>query len=261
MTTRRYGWRPDKPDRRDHLRLIRRNVALPPYVDLTPQMPAVYDQGQLGSCTGNAISAAIAYARERQLHIGDFIPSRLFIYWNERDLEGTVDSDAGAEIRDGIKSVVKLGACSENDWPYDISQFTVKPSTHCYAAAQTDLVTKYARVDQTLDGLRQCLADGFPVVFGFTVYESFESEAVAQSGIMPMPGPDESVLGGHAVLMVGYDDDRQTFIVRNSWGPNWGRAGYFLMPYAYPTDGNLADDFWQIDAVTAPAAVALRAAA
>jgi C1A family cysteine protease len=249
----RYGWRPDKPDRRDR-RLVRRlNVALPPYVDLTPLMPPVYDQGELGSCTGNAIAGAIEYARKKQ-GLADFVPSRLFIYYNERDIEGTVSSDAGAEIRDGVKSVVSLGACGETDWPYDISQFTAKPSDQCYAAAKTDLVTRYARVDQTLDGLRDCLAAGFPVVFGFTVYESFESGAVASSGIVPMPGTDESVLGGHAVVMVGYDDDRQTFIVRNSWGPGWGRAGYFLMPYAYPTGGDLASDFWQIDAVTAASA-------
>ena len=247
--THRYGWRPDKPDRRDRYRLRRAGVALPPYVDLTAQMPAVYDQGSLGSCTGNAIAAAVEYTRRKQ-SLADFVPSRLFIYYNERDIEGTVSSDAGAEIRDGIKSVVSLGACAETEWPYDVSQFATKPSDQCYADAKKDLVTRYARVDQTLDGLRQCLADGFPVVFGFTVYESFESDAVAQSGVVPMPTAGEDMLGGHATLMVGYDDAHQQFIVRNSWGLSWGRGGYFLMPYAYPTDGDLASDFWQIDAVT-----------
>jgi len=248
MTIRRYGWRPDKPDRRDLRRLRRPHVALPPYVDLRPQMPAVYDQGELGSCTGNAIAAAIEYARIKQ-KLDDFVPSRLFIYYNERDIEGTIASDAGAEIRDGIRAVAHLGACSEATWPYDVDQFSVKPPEKAYSEAKTDLVTKYARVDQTLDGLRECLSAGFPIVFGFTVYQSFESEAVAQGGIMPMPAYGEGALGGHAVLMVGYDDDRQTFIVRNSWGSDWGRAGYFLMPYGYPTDGDLASDFWQIDAV------------
>jgi C1A family cysteine protease len=248
---RSYGWRPDLPDRRDYRRALAR-IELPPRVDLTPQMPAVYDQGELGSCTGNAIAAAIEYARKSQ-NLPDFVPSRLFIYYNERDIEGTVPDDAGAEIRDGIKTVAKFGACSETDWPYDITRFTLKPSDACYADAATDLVTRYARVDQTLDGLRDCLASGVPVVFGFTVYASFESGAVAQSGVMPMPAPDETVLGGHAVLAVGYDDDSQALIVRNSWGPSWGNGGYFLMPYAYATDGNLADDFWQIDVVGAAA--------
>jgi C1A family cysteine protease len=244
-----YGWRPDKPDRRDRRRIRRFGVALPAYVDLTPQMPPVYDQGNLGSCTGNAIAAAIEYARRRQ-GLADFVPSRLFIYYNERVIEGTTDSDAGAEIRDGIKSVVNLGACSETDWPYDIAKFATKPTDQCYVDARKDLVTRYARVDQTLDGLRECLTAGFPVVFGFTVYESFESELVAQSGVVPMPAPGESVLGGHAVLAVGYDDDHQMFIVRNSWGPAWGRGGYFVMPYAYVTDADLASDFWQIDAAS-----------
>lgn len=216
-------------------------------------MPPVYDQGMLGCCTGQAIAAAIEYARSRQ-KLPDFVPSRLFIYWNERNIEATVSTDAGAEIRDGIKSVVSLGACSEADWPYDISKFTQKPPDTCYTDAKTDLVQQYARVDQTLDGLRDCLAGSVPVVFGFTVYESFESQAVAASGVLSMPSPNESVLGGHAVLMVGYDEAKQMFIVRNSWGPSWGKAGYFWMPYAYATDDNLADDFWQIDAVTAPGA-------
>lgn len=246
-----YGWRPDKPDRRDHLRLRRPGVALPPFFDLTPQMPPVYDQGPLGSCTGNAIAAAFAFARAKQ-KLPDMMPSRLFIYFNERVIEGTVDSDAGAEIRDGIKSVTTLGACSETDWPYDTAKFAVKPPDACYASAKADLVTGYARVDQTLDGLRECLASGFPIVFGFTVYQSFEQGAVAMSGVMPMPQPSEKVLGGHAVVMAGYDDSAQAFIVRNSWGASWGRNGYFLMPYAYPTDEDLAADFWQIDAVSAP---------
>jgi C1A family cysteine protease len=247
----RYGWRRDLPDRRDYRRVRRFGVALPPYVDLTASMPPVYDQGDLGSCTSNAIAAAIEYARRKQ-SLPDFVPSRLFIYFNERDIEGTVSSDSGAEIRDGIKSVVSLGACSETEWPYDITQFAAKPSDQCYVDAKKDLVSSYASVDQTLDDIRDCIVAGYPIPFGFTVYESFESQTVAQSGVAPMPGPNESVLGGHAVVMVGYDDDHQMFIVRNSWGPGWGRAGYFLMPYAYATDENLASDFWQIDAVAAP---------
>lgn len=246
---RSYGWRPDLPDRRD-LRRALAGIALPPFVDLTAQMPAVYDQGELGSCTSNAIAAAIEYARRKE-KLSDFVPSRLFIYWNERNMEDTVTVDAGAEIRDGIKSVATLGACREDLWPYDVAQFATKPPDACYASAMGDLVNRYARVDQTLAGLRECLASGFPVVFGFTVYESFESDAMAQSGVMPMPAPTEKVLGGHAVLAVGYDDHRQMLIVRNSWGKDWGQAGYFLMPYAYALDDNLADDFWQIDAVTA----------
>ncbi|SRR5579885_1931746 len=248
----RYGWRPDLPDRRDHVRLCLRRgaIGLPDSIDLRAQMPPVYDQGALGSCTGNAIAAAIEYVRRRE-GLADFTPSRLFIYYNERAIEGTIGIDAGAEIRDGIKSVARLGACSEGDWPYDIAKFAQQPPAACYADARTDLVTRYARVPQTLDSVRDCLAAGLPVIFGFTVYESFESDAVAASGVLPLPGPHEKVLGGHAVLAVGYDDAKEMLTVRNSWGPSWGDAGYFRMPYAYAMDENLADDFWQIETVAA----------
>ena len=87
-------------------------------------------------------------------------------------------------------------------------------------------------------------------MFGFTVYESFESQEVAKTGVVPMPAPGEQVVGGHAVLAVGYDDSAQTFMVRNSWGTGWGQAGYFTMPYAYLTTRGLSSDFWTIRIVT-----------
>jgi len=104
----------------------------------------------------------------------------------------------------------------------------------------------YSRVSQTPSQMKGCLASGFPFVFGFTVYDSFESQDVAKTGVVPMPASGESVLGGHAVLAVGYDDGQQRFIVRNSWGTGWGMHGYFTMPYAYLTDRGLASDFWTI---------------
>jgi C1A family cysteine protease len=249
MTNTRYGWRPDKPDHRD-LRFLAPPIELPRVVDLRPAMPDVYDQGQLGSCTGNAIAAAIEYMRRQEkLADFDFVPSRLFIYYNERYIEGTIQSDAGAEIRDGIRSVRDWGACSETDWPYFENQFQQRPTDDCYSKARDDLVTVYARVGQTEQQLMACLAHGIPVVFGFTVYSSFESVGVAHTGMVPMPSHDEDSLGGHAVLMVGYDRDRRLFIVRNSWGPDWGDKGYFYMPFDYATNPNLADDFWKIDVI------------
>jgi C1A family cysteine protease len=107
----------------------------------------------------------------------------------------------------------------------------------------------YQRVVRSLPQLRGCLAEGFPFIFGFTVYESFESDAVASTGVAPMPGPGERVLGGHAVLAVGYDDADQRFLVRNSWGTKWGNGGYFTMPYAYLTERNLSSDFWTLRTV------------
>jgi C1A family cysteine protease len=215
-------------------------------VDLTPQCPPVYDQGQLGSCTANSIGAAVEFEQMKQKLAEIFVPARLFIYYNERVMEGTVDSDGGAQIRDGIKSVANQGVCPETEWPYNIAKFKTKPPKKCYVDALKHRVVLYQRATQTLNQLRGCLASGYPFVFGFTVYESFESPAVAKSGHAPMPMPSEKAIGGHAVMAAGYNDSKQWFIIRNSWGPGWGMKGYFTLPYAYVTDAQLADDFWTI---------------
>ncbi|MDR3559121.1 MAG: C1 family peptidase, partial [Candidatus Pacebacteria bacterium] len=202
----RYGWKPDTPDQRD-FKFIARKIKIPKSVDWRDGMPSVYNQGDLGSCTANAIAAAVDYERKKQ---GErFIsPSRLFIYYNERAMENTVQSDAGASIRDGIKSVKNQGDCPEKEWLYVISKFKIKPAAKCYADALKYEVVKYVRVNTQIAALKKALA-GRPVVFGFSVYESFESDAVAKTGIVPLPESSERVLGGHAVVAVGYDDSRQ----------------------------------------------------
>ncbi len=244
----RYGWIHDLPDHRDQLYSapVTALQSLPPQADLTPQCPPVYDQGQLGSCTANAIAAAVQFEQMKQKLADTFLPSRLFIYYNERVMEGTVASDSGAQIRDGIKSVAKQGVCPEPMWPYVIGKFKTKPGKNCYVEALKHRLVLYQRLTPTLNQLRGCVASGFPFVFGFTVYDSFESATVAQTGHAPMPAPNEAAIGGHAVMGVGYDDSKQWFIVRNSWSPNWGLKGYFTLPYAYVTDAHLADDFWTI---------------
>ena len=241
----RYGWIPDIPDQRDHLYAapVVAARALAVSADLRAQCPPVYDQGQLGSCTANAIAAAVQFDRMKQKLKSDFTPSRLFIYYNERVMEGTVATDSGAMIRDGIKSVGAQGDCPESEWPYDVAKFAKKPKAKCYKDAKKYKAVQYQRLVQTLMQTKGCLASGYPFVFGFTVYESFESEDVAKTGVVPMPAHTEKVLGGHAVTAVGYDDAQQRFIVRNSWGTGWGMKGYFTMPYAYLTDSKLADDF------------------
>lgn len=251
------GWRPDLPDHRDHMYAAPLQVmaSLPPKIDLRQQSPnTIYDQGQLGSCTGNAIAAAIEFDLLKQKK-QDFIPSRLFIYYNERVMEGTVDYDAGAYIRDGIKSVVKKGVCNETEWTYDDNnqpnaKFTQKPPSHCYQEALKTKAASYSRVSRILSQMKGCLASGYPFVFGFTVYDSFVSQEVAQTGIVPMPSSSENIVGGHAVLAVGYDNSQNRFIVRNSWGKEWGDNGHFYMPYTYLLDENLSDDFWTIRTVT-----------
>lgn len=245
----RYGWVPDLPDARDHLYSapIARIGPLPPSIDLRADCPAVYDQGQLGSCTANAIGAAIQFDRMKQALEPDWIPSRLFIYYNERVIERSVPYDRGAQIRDGIKSVATVGACDEALWPYDIAEFAKKPPQAAFDAAEETKAASYCRVARLLTQMKGCLASGYPFVFGFTVYDAFESDEVAKTGVLNMPDlSQEKVVGGHAVLAVGYDDSSQRFTVRNSWGPDWGQAGYFTMPYTYLIDENLSDDFWTI---------------
>lgn len=249
----RFGWQPDVPDHRDHLYAapVIYLTKLPAKADLRKHCPPVYDQGQLGSCTANAIGAAIQFERRKQKLKPDFVPSRLFIYYNERAMENSIASDAGAQIRDGIKSVAKLGDCPEKEWPYVITKFTDKPTATCYKDALKYQAVQYQRVPQILNQMKGCLASGYPFVFGFSVYASFESAQVAQTGIANMPASSEKLLGGHAVLAVGYDDATQRFIVRNSWSKGWGMQGYFTLPYAYLADANLSADLWTIRLVAA----------
>ena len=245
-----YGWNPDLPDGRDLLYAAPPEVvsALPSQVDLRPQCPPVYDQGQLGSCTANAIAAALEFD---QLKEGEqaSTPSRLFIYYNERAMEGTVGSDAGAQIRDGVKSVNQQGAPPETDWPYDITKFAEKPPQKAYDDAAQHESVLYQRLTPILGQLKGCLASGFPFVLGFVVYESFESQQVAQTGEASLPQAGEQQIGGHAVLAVGYDESQQRFLIRNSWGAGWGMGGYFTLPYPYLLQPTLSSDFWTIRSV------------
>ena len=244
----RYGWRRDLPDQRDRfyeapLHLLQ---ALPASVDLRAQCPPVYDQGNLGSCTANAIAGLIEFDERKAGMPNPWTPSRLFIYYNERDLEGTTTTDSGAAIRDGIKVAVSQGVCPESLWPYDITQFATKPTPACYAVAAHDRISAYLRIPQNLLTLKTRLADGFPFAFGFTVYSSMETPEVARTGIIPLPQPPAGVVGGHAICAVGYEDSQNMVIIRNSWGTGWGDAGYGYMPYAYINDAGLAADFWTL---------------
>lgn len=152
-------------------------------------------------------------------------------------------------MRDGIKALNKTGVCGENLWPYTIGKFRNKPTANCYTDAAKHKIVEYYRIN-TLQDMKSCLAGRFPFVMGISVYDSFESDLVAKTGIVPMPNKNEQLLGGHAVMACGYDDTTKRFLVRNSWGINWGMKGYMTMDYDYLTNRQLSDDFWTIRRAT-----------
>lgn len=250
FTIPKYHWVRDKPDSRDY---IYRSTAIriPSTVDLRVFATPVEDQGNLGSCTGCAVAEAIELINKKNNLVTEI--SRLFIYYYERVLMGTVNYDSGAYIRDGIKATNRWGAPLESLWPYNISKFRSAPSSMAVNDAAKRKVTLYERA-LDFDACINALASGYPVAIGFTVYSSFESgNWYLTTANMPYPNTrSESVLGGHAVLLVGYNNSTQRFIVKNSWGPNWGDNGYFYMPYDVIKNTNMSSDFWVIKGVNNP---------
>lgn len=245
-----YGWRRDLPDPRDFTYKLTQPVEIQS-VNLLDKYktPDAYNQYSLGSCTGNGVGF-VAHFHLLNTHNLDMMPSRLFIYYNERVIEGTVAYDNGAAIRDGIKTLNTQGVCSELTWPYNIKEFATKPSKKSYDEALKYIAVEYRRVNGTSKAdIVGCLLDGHPVVFGFTVFSGFESEQVAKTGVVNLPTPDESVEGGHCVVIVGYDKPTDRFIIRNSWGTSWGQKGYFTMPAAYVNNPQLAADFWIVSKI------------
>ena len=231
-----YGWKPSLPDPRDEV-WPTRTEAVPARYDPRADLPPVYDQGQLGSCTANAVAGAL------QIHWKvDWVPSRLFIYYFERKVEHNLGhGDTGAYGRDGFKIARKHGVPPEKAWPYDISHFEDKPPRATILLAHsTTLEERFKKVPLDRATMRSILARGLTIAFGFSVYESFESAQVARTGVVPMPDTSrEKLLGGHEVLAVGYTPD--AVIVRNSWGEGWGDGGYGYFPWALVA-GRLADD-------------------
>ncbi len=218
-------------------------IALPQEADLESQCPGVYDQEDLGSCTAQA-AAGLAQFTMKKTGRKWFVPSRLAIYYWTRELEGTVTEDAGASLQDTMKVLINRGTPHESIWWYNSKKFAVKPNKKVEADGLRHLVMQRIAVPQDIVHMQSCLAEGFPFIFGFTVYQSFLSNAVAKSGICPMPRVGEQIVGGHAVCVVGFSNQKQMVKVRNSWSKDWGQKGYFWMPYNYILDRNLCDDFW-----------------
>jgi C1A family cysteine protease len=245
----KYHWVRDKIDSRDHPYQLT-NKAQSNVVDLRQYCSPIEDQGNLGSCTGNAIAGAIELLHKRQNRTLDI--SRLFIYYYERLFIGTVNYDSGAYIRDGIKACYTYGAPTENLWPYNISKFRNAPSKEAILDAAKRKVTSYQRAAD-FNAVIDAITSGYPVTIGFSVYSSFDTNTVAKTGIMPYPNVSkEKLLGGHAVLLVGYNKDNQTFIARNSWGTSWGDKGYFYMPFQVIQNTSMSSDFWVIKSISNP---------
>ena len=268
-----FGWLPDLPDSRDYTKdspkiaplLAKTPSSVPSSVDLRPFCTPVFDQGNLGSCTANAAAGLLGYHNRRSF--GKDAPlSRLFIYKATRDLMQAV-GDSGAYIRTAMGSLALCGAPPEKYWAYDAAQLDSAPPAFCYSYASNYQALSYFRLDEkaagipnkekgaTLAEIKQTLAGSLPAMFGFRVYESIKGATA--DGKIPYPARGESLLGGHAVLAVGYDDEMKiasgggaggnetvgAFLIRNSWGDGWGERGYGWLPYEYLL-GGLAEDWW-----------------
>jgi len=251
MTRRVYGYLKDKLDPSDirfkAVRSIDDSPVFPEKVSLRDKFKELpYDQGSLGACSAHAALGIFTYEHGG----GPF--SRLALYYWERELEGTINEDSGAYLRDAIKILNTKGIGLEEHWPYDISKFTIEPPPIELQEGALNKITQYFSLDDgDPNDYRQCLADGYPFMIGIQIFESFESEEVSKTGVVPMPGDRERCLGGHAVAVIGYDENfrgtnKRYYEVRNSWGKDWGDHGHFWIPAEYLENNSLGTDAWTI---------------
>ena len=241
-----YNLIPEKKTYTNTLRYKPKSLStanLPSSVDLRAKMPPIVDQGTVGSCTACAVSAAFQFCDL------SWDGSVLFLYFNTRMLDGNTSQDNGSTLSQAVNAVNKYGICSNERWPYLTNMWATQPNVQCYVEGLKHQTIGYSHVEQTGDQMKACLASGYPFVIGIYIYQSFENPDVERTGNVPMPGAGEAMLGGHAIVCVGYDDSRGIWICRNSWGTGWGDAGYFYLPYGYLNDTNLATDVWKITQV------------
>jgi Mimiviridae cathepsin B cystein protease len=249
--SRTLDWKKDRLDYRDYKfdQVGYKAIREPDVVNLTKYESPIKDQGSLGVCTGMGISGLLEFKYWNLPIPKKLIFSAQFIYYNERKMEGTISSDDGAMIRTGIKVAAQYGCSQEKLWPYsDTLEAMIKePSREAYLDAQNYQIMSYARITN-LASMTNCLAQNRPFTCGITLYESFDSDAVAKTGMVPMPGTREQPLGGHCVDCVGYSKPHKLFIMRNSWGREWASSGHFFLPLDYLANSGLASDMWTIKA-------------
>jgi C1A family cysteine protease len=249
-----YGWHPSPPDFRDNIYRVKPHIdlaALPSKVDLAA--PPIFDQGSIGSCGAQSAAADILHAAISQQKLPTApTPSRLFIYWIARYVMGTVNQDSGVNNRSLLKALAKYGWCDESLWKHDTREFKTQPPKECFDQAATRKIVKYESVPQDLATMKAALAAGDTFIFGFTVYNSMETAQVKRSGIVPMPKGNDRAVGGHDVVICGYDDSTERFKFKNSWGEGWGQNGFGEIPYAYATHARLAGDFWTVTHAALP---------
>lgn len=250
QTTRVLNWKREPFDQRDYksVRHLAAPLTLPTKFELDKTIP-IYDQLNIGSCTANSACACFRYEVAQLVNNFDFEPSRLFEYYNTRKLQGWEGEDSGGFIRDAFKAMNQYGLALDKTWPYNPSQYAVKPSTIAYNEGLKNVAVKYAAVNQNESEIKQTLVSGAAVSFGFNVYDSFFGSWDKTTGIMPIPKKTESLQGGHAVTIVGYDDSKKCFLIQNSWGTDWGINGKFWMPYSFLLNATECDDFWCIQEV------------
>lgn len=241
-----FGWIPSPPDYRDFtLESVRPDLlatAVPAAVARLPHMPPIGDQGNLGSCVAWAVTRAFRHA-QRKLGLPDYDGAELATYWWARAYQGWQGQDTGSYLRDGVKALGEFGNPLETTWPYVISKFTERPSQAAHQSGAEHQAIRYIAVPNDQQQIKTVIANGYPVVFGMTVYSNY-GQGFAD-GVWPMPAG--RVEGGHAMALCGYDDAVQRYICDNSWGTGVGKAGIFEIPYGYIAQNG--SDLWFLDQV------------
>tara|TARA_B110000208_G_C11799546_1_gene441260 strand:- start:2051 stop:2863 length:813 start_codon:yes stop_codon:yes gene_type:complete len=247
IDTKMYGWIPDHPNYNDNTYDAPiKNLLINRKIDLRLNCPGICNRKNIGSSVAHAICYVYEYNIIKHDMNNIFIPSKLFLYFNQRLLKHTQEFDCGSSIRDGLSILDKIGICSEVVYPYDISLIYDKPSDEIYEEASHNKGIEYYKIKPIITNIKTLLQDSIPIIFGFGIYSSFENQVSDNGFTIKIPQENEKFIGGSCGVCVGFNDEKQAFIIMNSKGVEWGDKGYFYMPYLYLTNNNLCSNFWII---------------